>query len=154
LMEEFHNSQEDIARIVGKSRSYVANTLRLLKLPESVKAHIHSGKLTAGHARMLIGEPDAEALAEEIVARGLNVREVEAEARARANKNGKKQTNGNHARAAAKSADTLAVEKRLTEALGLTVSIEQRRGGSGTLTIRYRDLEQLDEVLRRLERRH
>jgi ParB family transcriptional regulator, chromosome partitioning protein len=154
LMEEFHNSQEDIARIVGKSRSYIANTLRLLKLPEPVKAHIHSGKLTAGHARMLIGEPNAEALAEEIVARGLNVREVEAEARARANKNGKKQTNGNHARAAAKSADTLAVEKRLTEALGLTVSIEQRRGGSGALTIRYRNLEQLDEVLRRLERRH
>jgi len=137
LMEEFHNSQEEIARIVGKSRSYIANTLRLLKLSDSVKAYIHNGKLTAGHARMLIGEPNAEELAQEIVARDLNVREVEAMARARANKNGKKQTNGSHARSASvKSADTLAVERRLSDALGLTVSIDQRRGGSGTLSIR------------------
>ncbi len=78
LMDEFHNSQDDIAKIIGKSRSHVANTLRLLKLPETVKAHIHSGKLSAGHARMLIGQPNAEELAEEIVARGLNVRQVEA----------------------------------------------------------------------------
>jgi ParB family transcriptional regulator, chromosome partitioning protein len=155
LMEEFHNSQEEIAKIVGKSRSYIANTLRLLKLPDAVKAHIHSGKLTAGHARMLIGEPNAEALAEEIVARGLNVREVEAEARTRANKNGKKQTNGRHARSVStKSVDTLAAEKRLSDALGLTVSIDQRRGGSGTLSVRYRNVDQLDEVMRRLERRH
>jgi len=155
LMEEFHNSQEEIARIVGKSRSYIANTLRLLKLPDEVKAHIHSGKLTAGHARMLIGEPNAETLAEEIVARGLNVREVEAQARSRANKNGKKQTNGRHARAAStKSVDTLAAEKRLSDALGLTVSIDQRRGGNGTLSVRYRNVDQLDDVLRRLERRH
>ena len=83
LMDEFGNSQEDIARIVGKSRSYVANTLRLLKLSDAVKAYIHSGKLTAGHARMLVGEPNADALAEEIVARELNVRQVEAMARER-----------------------------------------------------------------------
>jgi ParB family chromosome partitioning protein len=154
LMEEFHNSQEEIAKIVGKSRSYIANTLRLLKLSDPVKAYIHDGKLTAGHARMLIGEPNAEELAQEIIARDLNVREVEAMARARANKNGKKQTNGGHARvASAKSPDTLALEKRLSDALGLTVSIDQRRGG-GTLSIRYRNLDQLDEVLRRLERRH
>ncbi len=154
LMEEFHNSQEEIAKIVGKSRSYIANTLRLLKLPDTVKAHIHSGKLTAGHARMLIGEPNAEQLAEEIVTRGLNVREVEAEARTRANKNGKKQTNGRHARSAStKSVDTLAAEKRLSDALGLTVNIDHRRGG-GTLSIRYRNLDQLDDVIRRLERRH
>jgi ParB family transcriptional regulator, chromosome partitioning protein len=75
-------------------------------------------------------------------------------ARARANKNGKKQTNGSHARvASAKSADTLAVEKRLSDALGLSVSIDQRRGG-GTLSIRYRNFDQLDDVLRRLEKRH
>jgi ParB family chromosome partitioning protein len=154
LMEEFHNSQEDIARIVGKSRSYIANTLRLLKLPETVKAYIQSGQLTAGHARTLIGEPNAEQLAEAIVARGLNVREVEAEARARANRNGKKQTNGRARSASAKSADTLAAEKRLTDALGLTVSIDQRRGGGGTLTVRYRNVDQLDEVIHRLERRH
>ena len=154
LMEEFHNSQEDIARIVGKSRSYIANTLRLLKLPDAVKGYIQNGKLTAGHARMLIGEPNAEQLAEDIVARSLNVREVEAMARERAQKSGKKQTNGRRARAAtAKDADTHAAEKRLSDALGLTVSIDQRRGGGGTLSIRYRDLDQLDEVMRRLERR-
>src|SRR5947209_883473 len=97
LMEEFHNSQEDIARIVGKSRSYIANTLRLLKLPDAVKDHIQNGKLTAGHARMLIGEPNAELLAEDIVARDLNVREVEAMARERARKSGKKQAGGKRA---------------------------------------------------------
>ena len=153
LMEEFHNSQEDIARIVGKSRSYIANTLRLLKLPDAVKDHIQTGKLTAGHARMLIGEPNAEQLAEDIVARDLNVREVEAMARERAKKSGKKQTGGKRAHGAVKDADTLAAEKRLTDALGLTVSIDERRGGGGTLSIRYRDVDQLDEVIRRLERR-
>jgi len=154
LMEEFHNSQEEIAKIVGKSRSYIANTLRLLKLPDAVKAYIQDGKLTAGHARMLIGEANAEQLAQDIVARDLNVREVEAMARERAQKSGKKQTNGRRVHgAAAKDADTLAAEKRLTDALGLTVSIDQRRGGSGTLSIRYRDFDQLDDVIQRLERR-
>jgi ParB family transcriptional regulator, chromosome partitioning protein len=153
LMEEFHNSQEEIAKIVGKSRSYIANTLRLLKLPDAVKAHIQTGKLTAGHARMLVGEPNAEQLAEDIVARDLNVREVEAMARERARKSGKKPTGGKPAHGAAKDTDTLAAEKRLTDALGLTVSIDERRGGGGTLSIRYRDVDQLDEVMRRLERR-
>jgi ParB family transcriptional regulator, chromosome partitioning protein len=154
LMEEFHNSQEEIAKIVSKSRSYIANTLRLLKLPDAVKAYIQDGKLTAGHARMLIGEANAEQLAQDIVARDLNVREVEAMARERAQKSGKKQTNGRRAHgAAAKDADTLAAEKRLTDALGLTVSIDQRRGGGGTLSIRYRDFDQLDDVIQRLERR-
>jgi ParB family chromosome partitioning protein len=154
LMEEFHNSQEEIAKIVGKSRSYIANTLRLLKLPDAVKGYIQDGRLTAGHARMLIGEPNAEQLARDIVARDLNVREVEAMARERAQKSGKKQTSGRRVHgAAAKDADTLAAEKRLTDALGLTVSIDQRRGGGGTLSIRYRDFDQLDDVIQRLERR-
>ena len=94
LIDEFDNSQDEIARIVGKSRSHVANTLRLLKLSDAVKAHIRGGKLTAGHARMLIGAPDADALAEEIVARALNVRQVEAIARERAQQNGQKRGNG------------------------------------------------------------
>jgi ParB family chromosome partitioning protein len=154
LMEEFHNSQEEIAKIVGKSRSYIANTLRLLKLPDAVKGYIQDGRLTAGHARMLIGEPNAEQLAQDIVARDLNVREVEAMARERAQKSGKKQTSGRRVHgAAAKDADTLAAEKRLTDAVGLTVSIDQRRGGGGTLSIRYRDFDQLDDVIQRLERR-
>ena len=152
LMDEFGNSQEDIARIVGKSRSYVANTLRLLKLSDAVKAYIHSGKLTAGHARMLVGEPNADALAEEIVARELNVRQVEAMARERAAKSGKKQTNGRKARGStAKTADMLAFEKRVSDATGLVVSIDHH-DDHGTLTIRYRSLEQLDDLVQRLVR--
>jgi ParB family chromosome partitioning protein len=153
LIEQFGNSQEEIARFVGKSRSYVSNTLRLLKLSDSVKAYIHTGKLSAGHARMLVGEANAEQLAEEIVARELNVRQVEAMARARAHRNGKKAAREGKFRGfAAKNADTLAMEKHLGNALGLAVSIDQRRGGGGVVSIRYRNLEQLDDVVRRLER--
>ncbi|HXX50370.1 MAG TPA: ParB/RepB/Spo0J family partition protein [Xanthobacteraceae bacterium] len=153
LMEEFGNSQDEIAKIIGKSRSHVANTLRLLKLPETVKSYISSGQLSAGHARMLIGQPNAEKLAEDIVARGLNVRQVEAMARHATDKDGKAR---GHARAsrrnAAKGANLTALEKRLSDALGLAVSIDEGKRG-GVLSIRYRNLDQLDEVLRRLEKR-
>ena len=152
LMEEFHNSQEEIAKIVGKSRSYIANTLRLLKLPDAVKSYIQDGKLTAGHARMLIGEPNAEQLAEDIVARDLNVREVEAMARQRASTSGKKRTGGRPASTShAKDADTLALEKRVSDATGLVVAINDRKG-AGTLSIRYQNLEQLDDLVERLVR--
>ena len=148
LIEEFGNSQDEIAKIVGKSRSHVANTLRLLKLPETIKAYIHSGKLFAGHARMLIGQPDAERLAEEIVAHGLNVRQVENLAREAAERGGKSSVRA--ARRAAKNANLVALEKRISDALGLAVSINEAKRG-GVLTIRYRSLDQLDDVLRRLE---
>jgi ParB family chromosome partitioning protein len=154
LMDEFGNHQDDIAKIIGKSRSYVANTLRLLKLPETVKAYIHAGKLSAGHARMLIGQPNAEQLAEEIVARGLNVRQVEAMAREAAGKTEKTAADGRKSRAGAeKNANLLALEKRISDALGLVVSVDDR-GRGGVLSIRYRNLDQLDEVLRRLEQKH
>src|ERR1700729_2031506 len=146
LMDEFHNNQEDIAKIIGKSRSHVANTLRLLKLPETVKAHIHSGKLSAGHARMLIGQPNAEQLAEDIVARGLNVRQVEAMAREAGQNNSKRSANGSKASAREKNANLIALEKRISDALGLIVNIDDRQRG-GVLTIHYRNLDQLDEVL-------
>jgi ParB family transcriptional regulator, chromosome partitioning protein len=149
LIEEFGNSQDEIAKIVGKSRSHVANTLRLLKLPETIKSYIHAGKLSAGHARMLIGQPDAERLAEEVVARGLNVRQVEHIARDAAEKGGKPRR---MMRRSGKSANVAALEKRISDALGLAVSINESKRG-GVLTIRYRSLEQLDEVLRRLEKR-
>ena len=137
LMEEFHNSQEEIAKIVGKSRSYIANTLRLLKLPDAVKGYIQDGRLTAGHARMLIGEPNAEQLAQDIVARDLNVREVEAMARERAQKSGKKQTSGRRVHgAAAKDADTLPSRSAYPMRLGLAVTINDHNG-AGTLSIRY-----------------
>jgi len=154
LMNEFGNSQDDIAKIVGKSRSYVANTLRLLKLPEPVKAYIYAGKLDAGHARMLVGDANAEELAEEIVARDLNVRQVEAMARERAGKNGKKQASGRKARAqAVKTADVRAFEKRVSDATGLVVSIDHHND-HGTLSIRYRSLEQLDVLVQKLARTH
>jgi ParB family chromosome partitioning protein len=154
LMEEFGNSQDEIAKTVGKSRSHVANTLRLLKLPETVKSYIASGQLSAGHARMLVGQPNAEKLAEDIVARGLNVRQVEAMARDVAEKSGKKH---GHARAArrnaGKGADLAALEKRLSDALGLVVSIDEGKRGGGVVSIRYRNFDQLDDVVRRLGKR-
>jgi ParB family chromosome partitioning protein len=151
LIRDFSHSQDDIARMVGKSRSHVANTLRLQTLPERVREHILSGRLSAGHARALVGHHDAERLAEEIVSRGLNVRQVEEIARETGKKSGAGPTNSRKARArAAKDADTAALEGRLADALGLAVNIEHGERG-GTLTIRYRSLEQLDEVVRRLE---
>ncbi|MGC2076705.1 MAG: ParB/RepB/Spo0J family partition protein [Xanthobacteraceae bacterium] len=154
LMEEFSNNQDEIAKIVGKSRSHVANTLRLLKLPETVKSYITSGQLSAGHARMLVGQPNAEKLAEDIVARGLNVRQVEAMARDVAEKSGKKHGHARAARrGAGKGADLTALEKRLSDALGLVVSIDEGKRGGGVLSIRYRNLDQLDDVVRRLGKR-
>ena len=149
LATDFGNSQEDIAKIVGKSRSHVANTLRLLKLPDAVKAYIDAGKLTAGHARTLVNAPDPEAMAREIVERGFNVRQVEALAQERAQASGKSVATRQRT-AAAKDRDTLALEKRLSDALGLTVTIDHR-GKGGVLTVRYRDLDQLDHVVARLE---
>lgn len=147
LAGEFDRSQEDIAQIVGKSRSHIANTLRLLKLPEPVKAYIRAGKLSAGHARALVNMPDPETTARDIVERGLNVREVEAIGQARAKAAGKA-TRAHDG----KDADTLALEKRVSDALGLRVSVDHR-GKAGTVHIKYRDLEQLDEILRRLSRK-
>src|SRR5690606_1531117 len=147
LSTEFKHSQDDIAKIVGKIRSHVANTMRLLKLPESVKAYLNAGKLSAGHARVLINHPDPEAAAREIVEKGLNVRQAEALGQENAEAQGKAVTT--RARpAAGKDADTLAVEKRLSDALGLAVDIDHR-GKGGVLRVRYRTLEQLDEVIRR-----
>jgi ParB family chromosome partitioning protein len=146
LIDTFEHSQDAVAQIVGKSRSHVANTLRLLKLPETVKSYITSGKLSAGHARMLIGQPEAEKLANDIVSRGLNVRQVEAIARQNAGKPAAKPAT------ATKDANTRALEKQLSDALGYSVSIEQR-GKSGSVRITYRTLEQLDDIIRRLARR-
>jgi len=148
LAAEFDHSQDDIAKIVGKSRSHVANTMRLLKLPDTVKAYINAGKLSAGHARALINQSDPEAVAREIVAKGLNVRQVEAlgqEQAAAAGKPAKTRARAN------KPSDTIALERRLSDALGLVITIDHR-GKGGVLQVRYRTLEQLDDVIRRLEK--
>jgi ParB family transcriptional regulator, chromosome partitioning protein len=147
LIRDFSHSQDDVARIVGKSRSYVANTLRLQTLPDRVKEHIQSGRLDAGHARALVGHHDAERLADDIVNRGLNVRQVEAMARATS-----KRANGARSAKAEKNANLMALEKRISDALGLLVKIADR-GRGGVLSIRYRSHDQLDEVLRRLEKK-
>jgi ParB family chromosome partitioning protein len=147
LADEFKYSQDDIAKIVGKSRSHVANTLRLMKLPEGVQTYIRDGKLSAGHARALLGQADPEAMAKAIVEQGLNVRQVEALAQEKASiagKIAKLRPRGE------KDADTRAVEKRLSDALGLVVTIAHR-GKGGEMKIRYKSLEQLDEIIRRIE---
>ncbi|WGS20790.1 MULTISPECIES: ParB/RepB/Spo0J family partition protein [unclassified Bradyrhizobium] len=151
LADEFKRSQEDIAKIVGKSRSHVANMMRLTKLPAEVQALIAKGDLSAGHARALIGVPDPLAAAKRIVAEGLNVRQAEA----LAHEEGVPERKSQKARSSAaakvnKDADTLALEKRVSDALGLTVTVNHRDPG-GTVQINYRNLEQLDEVVRRLE---
>jgi ParB family transcriptional regulator, chromosome partitioning protein len=147
LTDEFGHNQDEIAKIVGKSRSHVANTIRLLKLPEAVKTYLNEGKISAGHARALLGQADPEAMARQIVANSLNVRQVEAMVQDLAAKAGRKVKRRQRGE---KDADTLALEKRVSDALGLVVSLDHR-GEGGELRIRYRSLEQLDDLIRRLE---
>jgi ParB family chromosome partitioning protein len=149
LMQQFSYTQEQLSKLIGKSRSHVANTLRLLSLPQGVRALIEEGKLTAGHARPLIGAARAEELAREIVAKGLSVREAETLSR--------KETTGSAAprRAAAahggdKDADTLALERNISDQLGLKVEITFSAEKGGEVKIHYKSLEQLDEICRRL----
>lgn len=147
LIDQFSHSQEAIAKIVGKSRSHVANTLRLLKLPDSIKAYIRNGQLSAGHARALLGQPNPEQLAKDIVERGLNVRQVESLTQQKTKPTGgAAPAHKQHI----KDADTVALEKQLSDALGLAVEIDHGRKG-GAVHIRYRTLDQLDEVVRRLQ---
>jgi ParB family transcriptional regulator, chromosome partitioning protein len=151
LIRDFSYSQDDVARTVGKSRSHVANLLRLQTLPDRVRDHILSGRLSAGHARALVGHHDAERLADEIVANGFNVRQVEEIARQQSSRTGK--GSGKSAKKSPdKSTDTLALEKQLSNALGLVVSIDHR-GEGGVLSIRYRNLEQLDDLTERLSKK-
>jgi ParB family transcriptional regulator, chromosome partitioning protein len=149
LASEFKRSQEDIAKIVGKSRSHVANMMRLTKLPAEVQAYIALGQLSAGHARALIGVPDPIAAAKRIVEDGLNVRQAEALAHVE----GVPERKPQKARGGkVKDPNTVALEKSVSDALGLAVNIDHRDTG-GIVHIRYRDLDQLDEVVRRLGRK-
>jgi ParB family transcriptional regulator, chromosome partitioning protein len=151
LAAEFKRSQDDIAKIVGKSRSHVANMMRLTKLPDEVQKYIADGKLSAGHARALIGVPDAAAAAKRIVAEGLTVRQTEALAHEKGvPERGPQKSRGGGNAAKGKDPDTVALEKRVSDVLGLKVSVEHRNPG-GAVQIKYRDLDQLDEILRRLE---
>ena len=140
----------EIARLVGKSRSHVANHVRLLNLPASVVAHLEAGRLDMGHARALIGRPDVEALAQRAVDEKLSVREVERLAR-RSDGKGGQQRQARSARDATKDADIAAVQNHLEEFLGLPVRIAADTDPrSGAVTIRYRTLDQLDLICQRL----
>ena len=141
LMDEFRHTQEDLARVVGKSRSHVANTLRLLGLPEAVKGMVQQGQLTAGHARALLTMAMPEELAAKVVRQGLNVRQTERLAKKPAGEAGKTPP--------VKDADTRAIEKQLSERLGLKVTINHR-GEKGEVRIGFSTLEQFDDILRRL----
>ncbi|MGK2921805.1 MAG: ParB/RepB/Spo0J family partition protein [Methyloceanibacter sp.] len=146
LMQGHGYTQEDLAKVIGKSRSHLANTLRLLKLPKSVQDLVRQGGLSAGHARALIGHPDAAAIAARIVKEGLTVRQVEALAQEESEKPKRK-------KAAGKDANTRAAESELHDALGLKVEIKSGRGERGELRIRYTSFDQFEDIRTRLMRR-
>ncbi|HXP02762.1 MAG TPA: ParB/RepB/Spo0J family partition protein [Stellaceae bacterium] len=145
LMQEFGRTQASLADAVGKSRSHIANTLRLLGLPEAVRRRLEEGALSAGHARALLAAVDPTALAAEIIRRGLNVRMTE---RLVQHRTGRRQPSARQVR----DADTAALERDLSSALGLRVTIAAKPRG-GALTLHYRDLDQLDRLLALLRAR-
>ena len=144
LMREFGRSQASLADAVGKSRSHVANTVRLLTLPAEVRRSLEEGALSPGHARALLGAPDPAVLAEEVMRRGLNVRATEKLVRRRLAQPMPRPK-------PARDADTLALERDLATALGLRVTLTPKSRG-GSLTLHYTSLDQLDRILRLLRR--
>ena len=152
LMDDFTQTQDDLAKTMGKSRPHIANTLRLLDLPPSVQEMIRTGQLSAGQGRTLLGLADPAAMAARAIEEKLSVRELERLAGAE-KKKGKAKT-GKAPSAAPKSADTRALEKRIEEALGLKADLKLRGAGEQTLlTLEIRDFDQLDTVVERLTRR-
>ncbi|WP_416898904.1 MAG: ParB/RepB/Spo0J family partition protein [Minwuia sp.] len=153
LAEEFGHSQNEIAEAVGKSRSHVANTLRLLTLPEEVSEMVRSGRLTAGAARAVLNDPDPVGLARRIVDEGLNVRQAEAIRRGvEKAAEGEGGQPASRTGSTAKDADTAALERSLQDALGLKVDVRHKGAKGGEVRISYGSLEQLDEICRRLTR--
>ncbi len=152
LMEEFHYTQQQLAEAVGKSRSHVANTMRLLGLSGKVRDMLAEGTLTAGHARALIASDAADELAERIATLGLSVRETEELARDSRAQGETGQDRQSPARKPEKDPDTLALERSLAETLGLKVLVNHKGQRGGELRICYRTLEQLDDLCQRLSR--
>lgn len=151
LMQQFDYTQDKVSKFIGKSRSHVANTMRLLSLPVSVRNLIEEGSLTAGHARPLIGLDRAEDLAKEIVAKKMSVREAEALARKTSTGSATPRAKGAASTARAeKDADTAALEKSISEQLGLKVEVLHTGGEGGEVKVTYKSLEQLDEICRLL----
>ena len=153
LMDDFSQTQDDLAKTMGRSRPHVANTLRLLDLPASVQEMIRIGQLSAGQGRAMLGLADPAAMAARAVEEKLSVRDVERLAGAE-KKKGKGGQGGKAGAKTTKSGDTLALEKRIEEALGLKADLKLRGvGEQSLLTLEIRDYDQLDTVVERLTRR-
>lgn len=149
LVEQFGYNQDELAKIIGKSRSHLTNTLRLLKLPGTVQTLVREGAISAGHARALIGNDDAEKIARQIVELGLSVRQVEAlvkEANAKPSSDDDVMT--------VHDTDTLAVQKELADTLGLVVNIRKGNGQSGEIRVKYKTLDQFDDLYLRLMQKY
>jgi ParB family chromosome partitioning protein len=148
LMQKFGHTQEQLSSVLGKSRSHIANVMRLLNLPEGVRQYLTDGKLTSGHARALVGHDDAQKIADHIVLKGLSVREAE-----RIAKEGLIKPKGTKTvrTATRKDPDTMQIEGELSAAIGMKVAIDHSADGeSGRMTISYKNLDQLDDLLRAL----
>ena len=152
LIDEFNYTQDELGKAIGKSRSHIANALRLLTLPEPVLAHIVAGDLSAGHARTLVGQADAEGLAERIINGGLSVRAAEDLVRKTSDTDEIQSPSLAGSERNEKDANTLALEKELSNLLGLTIDIRDK-GGKGEVRISYQSLEQLDDICQRLRTR-
>ena len=147
LVEKYGHTQEQLSQVLGKSRSHIANQMRLLSLPQDVQALVEEGKLSAGHARTLIGSDQALTLAKTIISNGLSVRGAE-----RLTKAPKVSTKGRASKTLTKDADTVALEGELSANLGVAVTIEQSNleSGAGNLVLSYKNLDQLDDLLSKL----
>jgi ParB family chromosome partitioning protein len=147
LMEKFGHTQDQLAQVLGKSRSHIANMMRLVSLPDEIKDYLNAGQMTAGHARALIGHADAIGIARKVVQDKLSVRQTEALAKKGLGDSGKRSAG----RTATKDPDTVQIEKELSAQLRMKVSIDHAAGSEGgKMTISYRSLDQLDDLLRAL----
>ena len=144
LTERYSYSQDDLSQIIGKSRSHLANTMRLLKLPDTVQGYVLDGQLSAGHARALVGRDDAEALARRVIDRGMTVRDIEALVQLPVGEGDPNR------RTREKDPDTLEFEREVSEAIGLKTEIKKGSGEAGVLKIRYRNYDQLEYIKKRL----
>lgn len=150
LIADFNHSQEALGRIVGKSRSHIANLIRLLDLPDSVQQQVVEQKLSMGHARALIGAPDCETLAKTVEAKGLSVRDTEDLVRRSKKGEGAAPRGRASSGLVSKDPDIAALEQHLADILGVKVDIGHGEGAGGTLSLRYSTLDQLDMLCQRL----
>ncbi|MEM7650505.1 MAG: ParB/RepB/Spo0J family partition protein [Pseudomonadota bacterium] len=149
LLDEYDYTQEKLAENLGKSRSYIANTTRLLQLPEGVQKYVRDGLLSAGHARALITADNPEELAKQVISQNLSVRDTEklvAESQGRPTKPAAKAQSA----PPVKDVDTLALEEELSDKIGMRVSIDSHDGKTGKLSVQFKSLDQLDDVIKRL----